>query len=183
MTLSLSGKVVLPADGEAYLRNLLQQPRMRPVVSRILNDASRDLKIVCEEVANEDLHRRPDDRRTKESLAHGPSYHESFEIITAKEAGPDKMKSGVRNTHPFARAVEHGTPAHLIVSYPGKQSFPWNLQRLGPHNGAGMGDFLVTGDRNFAGNVVRHTGAGAKRIMARARRRYLDRTRKVLNRR
>lgn len=172
------GKVALPPGGTDYLRHLLDDPKNRAVVARILNDESRALKATCEEVAEEDLHRRPTERRTRESLAHGPEYHDSFEIIEAKQLGPNKMKTGVENTHPFARAVEHGTPAHEIRSS-GRMNFPWNLRRQGPHDGAGIGDFLVDGDANFSGFKVSHTGAGAKRIMARARRRYLDRAKRA----
>jgi len=182
MSLSLSGKLVLPDGGREYLRGLLNKPNQRAVVSRIINDESRALKVVCEEVSDEDLHRRPDERRSRESLAHGAEYHDSWEIIEARESGADKLQAGVRNTHPFARAVERGTPAHMIRSYgAGELRFPWNGRRTGPHDGGGLGDFLVSGGRNFSGFKVSHPGAGAKRIAARARRRYLDRTRRTLN--
>lgn len=180
MTISL-GRAALPPGGADYLRKLLDQPNQRAVVSRILNDESRKLKVICEQVAEESVHRRPDDRRTRESLAHGPEYHDSFEIVKAKTIGADKIKAGVENTHPFARAVEKGTPAHPIVSE-GFQVFPWNGQRNGPNDGAGMGDFLVSGARNARARVVNHTGAGAKNVMRRARRRYLDQAKRRVNR-
>lgn len=177
------GKIgVAPGEVER-LRNLLASPKRRAAVSRAVNLQSEVLKAICIEVAEEDIHHRPDSRRTRESLAHGAEYHDSFKVIPAKEVGVDRLKAAVVNDHPFARAVEKGTPAHQITaSEAPKMIFPWNRQRNGPHDGRGMGNFLVTGKPTAGAKLVNHPGAGSKRVMERARRRYLARSRRALNR-
>lgn len=178
------GKIGVPPGEVERLRNLLASPKRRAAVSRVLNRESVKVKAICEQVAEESLHRRPDSRRTKESLAHGPEYHDSFHVLTAREVGVDKLKSGVYNDHPAAVKVEKGTNPHPIpASNAPKMIFPFNRKApAGRNTGLGLGNFPVTGPPLGAAVVVDHPGSAPKRVMARARRRYLDRSRRALNR-
>jgi len=161
-----------PAQGTDHLRQLLSKPQNRSAASRILNRESQTIADAAQLLAERELHRRPDSRRTHESLQHGREYHDSFEIVPAKLIGADRMRAAVVNTHPFARAVENGTPAHEITPSEAPQlRFPFNR---GPRGGVGvLGGFAVNwGGNSFIGQRVSHPGAHGHRILARTLQAY-----------
>lgn len=161
-----------PVQGSDHLHQLLSKPKNRATVSRILNAESAKIAAAAQQLAEQEVHRRPDSRRTRESLEHGREYHDSFEVVPAKLLGVDKLRAAVVNTHPMARAVENGTPAHEITAREAPQlRFPFNR---GPRGGVGvLGGFAVNwGGNSFIGQRVSHTGARGHRILARTLQAY-----------
>ena len=176
------GNVRLQGDLNARLRRLAEQPRTRGAAARILNNESRKIVQIAEEIALEDLHQRKDPtRRSDLSLEHGKRLHESFEMVPASEFGVGKLRVGIRNTHPAFKFVEYGTPRHDIEvrSGDGFLFFPWDGTR-GVNRGAPgkKGRFAVDWDDadTFMGKKVNHPGAVARKIIPRAVRRYRRRS-------
>ena len=178
--------ILAGSDVEAKLRNLLNDPRRRGVVTRILNAESRKILKVAEELAEDELHRRPDDRRSKESLAHGKHYHDSFRIIDAKERN-GRLQAGITNDHPAAMVIEKGAKPHPIDASDPDHPLFWPLSVRSSAGGVGqLGSFPVTFEEAQSGSgaalQVDHPGVQPHRIMRRARDTYYQRARRQLNR-
>jgi hypothetical protein len=160
-------------DIEQQFRALAANPNTLAVAARLVNDESRILKATCEAVANEELHRRPEGRRSPKSAAHGAHYHDSFVIVTAKEQGYANVRAVVGNSHPAAHIIEKGAAPHEIRASNAKAlKFPFNG---GARGGVGSkGGFAVNwGDGETMNRArVSHPGTTAHQIMARATRRY-----------
>ena len=168
---------VRPAITAEAIRRNLETPRNRATAARLLNRESEKVKAICEEIAEADLHRRPDNRRSAESLAHGAEYHDSFEIVPANQGdGLDNMEVRVRNTHPAAHILEFGADPHAIpASSAPDLVFPYKGSGLGGRVGS-KGTFAVNwgGAIRFQGKSVDHPGVEPRRIMRRAMQRYRD---------
>ena len=119
----------------------LESPKARAHLARVANDESRKIVVIAQQLAEAELHRRPADRRTKESLAHGAEYHDSFVIIPADTSNPSKVRAGITNTHPAAGIIENGSPPHYIVANSSSQlAFPWDP----PSTAGGIRQILAT---------------------------------------
>lgn len=173
------------------IEKAIESPKARATLARVANDESRKIVVIAKELAEAELHRRPVNRRTKESLEHGAEYHDSFVIIPADTSNPSKVRAGITNTHPAAGIIENGSPPHYIIANTSSQlAFPWDPPstaggiRQVPGKSASFrqgtkGLFPV--DYNsaptFHTNSVLHPGSEPKRILARAADRYRKSTR------
>lgn len=151
-----------------------RQRRQRAVV--ILNAEASAIAAAGKEIAEHDLHRRPANRRTAESLAHGAEYHDSFKVEDPKITN-SRIEIRVGNTHPMAKLIEGGSPEHPITPTTGPLLvFPFRPGTRGAPNR--KGDFAVAfgeGPKR-ASRGVRHPGTAAKRIMYRAMLRGVSRS-------
>lgn len=154
--------------GRVDVGRVMNDPRNRPKIIRILEREAVAVEDAGSDIAETDLHRRPDDRRTPESLAHGAHYHDSWAHGPVDFQG-NRAEIKVGNTHPAARMVEGGTDAHSIT--------PVTAQRLAfPYNGGGRGRPNRKGSFAVAWSdapttkrkAVNHPGAAAHRILYRA---------------
>lgn len=174
------------------INRALESPRAKATLARIANDESRKMVVIAEQVAEEELHRRPEERRTRESLAHGKEYHDSFVIIPADTSNPTKVRAGITNTHPAAAIIEKGSRPHTIqaTGSPGRLVFPWDppSERGGIRQVPGMapqfrqgvrGEFPIAYSEGeiSAFNHVSHPGTEPKRILERTADRYRKSTR------
>lgn len=173
------------------IEKAIESPKARATLARVANDESRKIVVIAQQLANDELHRRPANRRTKASLEHGAEYHDSFVIIPADTSNPSKVRAGITNTHPAAGIIENGSPPHYIIANTSSQlAFPWDPPstaggiRQVPGKSASFrqgtkGLFPV--DYNsaptFHTNSVLHPGSEPKRILARAADRYRKSTR------
>ena len=98
------------------IERAIESPKARATLARVANDESRKIVVIAKELAEAELHRRPVNRRTKESLEHGAEYHDSFVIIPADTSNPSKVRAGITNTHPAAGIIENGSPPHYIIA-------------------------------------------------------------------
>jgi hypothetical protein len=169
----------------------LESPKARATLARVANDESRKMVVIAQQLANNELHRRPADRRTKESLAHGAEYHDSFVIIPADTSNPSKVRAGITNTHPAAGIIENGSPPHYIIANTSSQlAFPWDPPSTagGIRRVAGKSSSFRQGTKGvfpvaygdaptMHANSVLHPGSEPKRILARAADRYRKSTR------
>lgn len=173
-------KVRLTPASEAHLRHLLDNPQRRAAAARILNDQSRLLVQIGEKMTEEDLHRRSVERRTAMSLNHGREVQDSWEIVPAREIGPDKLRVGARNTHPAFPILDAGTRVHDILPRNGAHLiFPFNGGA--PGRAGQIGAFAVEFGE---GPTKAPTGVHAHQIQPRNfRRRLFDRYRRQANRR
>lgn len=173
------------ADGDLErLRHLLEtDPKLRSAAARILNRESEKVRVIAKEITEKEIHRRPQERRTKISLAHGAELHDSFEVVPAREVGPNQMKVSIRNTHPAFAAVNNGTPPHRIEPRVAKTlAFPFRGP-VGKGQVGKLGTFAVrTGDAPmFYPQGVDHPGAQGHQILQRALRTYRRRQGRVIN--
>jgi len=173
------------------IEKAIESPKARATLARVANDESRKIVVIAQQLANDELHRRPANRRTEASLEHGAEYHDSFVIIPADTSNPSKVRAGITNTHPAAGIIENGSPPHYIIANTSSQlAFPWDPPstaggiRQVPGKSASFrqgtkGVFPV--DYNsaptFHTNSVLHPGSEPKRILARAADRYRKSTR------
>jgi hypothetical protein len=170
----------------------LESPKARATLARVANDESRKIVVIAQQLANEELHRRPANRRTKASLEHGAEYHDSFVIIPADTSNPSKVRAGITNTHPAAGIIENGSPPHEIqaTGSPGRLVFPWDPPSTagGIRQVPGKSSSFRQGTKGVfpvnygeaptvAFNHVKHPGSEPKRILARAADRYRKSTR------
>lgn len=169
----------------------LESPKARATLARVANDESRKMVVIAQQLANNELHRRPADRRTKASLEHGAEYHDSFVIIPADTSNPSKVRAGITNTHPAAGIIENGSPPHYIVANSSSQlAFPWDPPSTagGIRQVAGKSSSFRQGTKGvfpvaygdaptMHANSVLHPGSEPKRILARAADRYRKSTR------
>ncbi len=178
----------------------LESPKARAHLARVANDESRKIVVIAQQLANNELHRRPADRRTKESLAHGAEYHDSFVIIPADTSNPSKVRAGITNTHPMAALIEHGSKGHDIplgggsgkkLKFPGDEDGGYTVDKS-LRGGIRTKDFWGANPRRREGVIgmwklsgppwtypedVRHPGTEPKHILARAADRYRKSTR------
>lgn len=174
-------------DTEAKLRRLLADPRRRSGVVTLLNNEGRKMREIAEQISEDELHRRPDDRRTPESLAHGKEYHDSWRVVPAKEQGYDKITVKIGNDHPAARIIENGAKPHTIQAPSDDPRDALVFPFIGPVGRGGpgrKGGFAVPWGSapEFFGTEVNHPGVGAHRIGRRARDTYRKRSKRILNR-
>lgn len=164
------------------MEQMLRTPQFRAKVIRILNNEAREVKAIAEELAEQDLRRRPPGRRTQDSKDHGKEYHDSFEIVPTREHA-NKMRVAISNSHPWAAAVEFGTRRHDIPKTgTTHMGFPYN----GPSGKGSPGKrsgWLLEGDPKVHAYKVDHPGAGAFHIQARALRIYRRRHNGIINQR
>ena len=173
------------------IERAIESPKARATLARVANDESRKIVVIAKGLAEAELHRRPVNRRTKESLEHGAEYHDSFVIIPADTSNPSKVRAGITNTHPAAGIIEYGTrrkdypiPARALLV------FPWDppsvrggirrVQGKAPQFREGAkGQFPVAYSDGpiVAFPRVKHPGTEPKRILARAADRYRKSTR------
>lgn len=167
--------------------NALDNPRARATLSRIANEQGRKTVAIAKELAEAELHRRPANRRTAESLAHGKEYHDSFGF-RVDMSNPVRVRVHIYNDHPAAGIIEHGSEGHTISSHGPLLRFP-DDPALAPG-----GIFPVSGKhpnfRRGAAGVfpmsgppwrfqasVEHPGTKPHRILIRALDRYRKATR------
>lgn len=165
------------------LRRFAANPKTRAVVSRKLNAESAYIAQQCKLVAEGELHRRPDDRRTPLSLAYGKHYVDSFEAVPAREVGANKLRVVVRNDHPAHPMVEKGTVPHTIAARNAKQLvFPYVGYPAGHGGPNTFAAWIVSGDKDtlFVGQEVQHPGAAPHEIMRRVLREYRRRAQRRL---
>lgn len=157
-------------SAKAALRRIIADPRNTPKLKAIARREVRQMAEAGEAISETDLNRRPSDRRTRESLAHGAEYHDSWATTEPRLEG-DRIIAKAGNTHPFAPAVEAGTPAHAIVPRaggPGVLKFPFNGGGRGAPNRKGAFAVAWGEAPTMRSNGVGHPGAVAHRIMYRA---------------
>lgn len=169
------------------IANALSNPRARATLSRLANEQGRKTVVIAEELANAELHRRPGDRRTAESLAHGKEYHDSFGF-RVDMSNPTRIKVHIYNNHPAAGIIEHGSEPHEIkphgdlLRFPGNPSirpggiFPVAGKHPNFRRGA-AGVFPITGPPWAYAQWVDHPGTKPHRILIRALDRYRKATR------
>lgn len=164
------GSVHFTPEATARLARLLTtNSSTKGTAASILNRQGVQMVNIAARIARDELRERPASRRTRESLAHGDSYRNSFKIIPARESGY-VIQVAVGSTHPFARAVEHGTSPHPIEATNTKRlAFPF----AGPGLGGGpgfAGRFAVTSSEAPTAfpSIVNHPGATAHHVLARA---------------
>jgi hypothetical protein len=176
---------------ERLIERALESPRAKATLARVANNESRKMVAIAEQIANEELHRRPADRRTKASLAHGKEYHDSFVIIPADTSNPTKVRAGITNTHPAAAIIEYGSsPHYMIAGSSSKMVFPWDppstpggirpVPGKSPNFRQGTkGIFPVPygSAPTYAFDAVLHPGTEPKRILERTADRYRKSTR------
>lgn len=170
----------VPVNLEEDLHRWLNAPNQRRKATYILERESEKIKVIAEETADKELHRRTATRRNSPE----PGYHDSFRVFTST-AGT-RLRVGVRNEHQSAHWVEYGTKPHDIPQTAGKMRFPFD----GPvgQGGVGrLGAFPVQFGDGLGGEwrgtgQIKHPGAGAHRIMRRARDTYAIRNKRILNR-
>ena len=176
-----------PAKLERAIANALNNPKAKATLSRLANDQGRKLVVIAKEIADAELHRRPNDRRTAESLAHGKEYHDSFGY-RVDLSNPARVKVYVTNNHPAAGIIDNGSSGHTITARSKLLRFPGDpATRVGgifpvpgqhPNFKRGRaGDFPIAGPPwAFAGSVE-HPGTKPHRILIRALDRYRKSTR------
>lgn len=169
MRLELDGTVGVDPSQVAHLTELLaRDPAARGTAASILNREGERMRDNAQRITRNEIRDRSDERRTAESKAHGATYYESWKMIPAKLNGY-ALEIVVYNDHPFAKAVENGTPEHVIVPRNAKKmTFPFNAGAQGSVGHAGA--FAVEwseGGRVFL-NAVKHPGATGHHIMERA---------------
>lgn len=171
------GSIRAEGDITRRIEEYRNSPSTKSAMARLINNESRKVVVICEEIAKEDLHQREDpSRRSPLSLQHGKRLHESFEIVPASESGY-KPIAKVRNTHPAFKFVEGGTEPHDIHATGKALKFPFNGQP-GGRPGV-LGQFAVDwadGETVLRGKVD-HPGAAPRNILGRAVRRYRRRRR------
>lgn len=169
------------------IENALMNPRAKATLSRIANEQGRRVAFFAEQLAEEELNRRPEERRTAESRAHGKEYHDSFSFVVDM-SNPRKIRIALQNDHPAARRIEKGTRRHDIpVSGTTYQRFPGDPTEarggIFPVAGKGAlrrgqkGQFPIEGPPWVHTYKVDHPGTAARNIMARALDRYRKATR------
>lgn len=122
----------------------------------------------AQRITRNEIRDRSDERRTAESKAHGATYYESWKVIPAKLNGY-KLEIVVYNDHPFAKAVENGTPEHIIVLRgSNKLSFPFNAGSRGSVGSAGAFAVEWGEGSRMSRQAVKHPGATGHHIMERA---------------
>lgn len=184
------GSTSVRIDGAKLNRaidNAIANPRAKATLSRIANEQARRLEFFAEQLAEEELNRRPTDRRTAASRNHGREYHDSFEA-KVDMSNPKRIKITLTNDHPAATIIEKGSATHEIrpkaahsLRFPGDET----TQRGGifPVPGAGAlrrgvkGEFPIQGPPWVHTKKVNHPGTAPRRIMARALDRYRKATR------
>lgn len=182
------------------IEKAIESPKARATLARVANDESRKIVAIAKELAEAELHRRPVNRRTKESLEHGAEYHDSFVIIPADTSNPSKVRAGITNTHPAARRIEKGTRGHDIplggaggkkLRFPGDDvgEYLVDPSRRGgirtkdfwgrnPRRREGVaGSWPLIGPPWVFREQVSHPGTEPKRILERAADRYRKSTR------
>lgn len=186
MTVVRWGNLRLGPAALAKIEAQLASPRTRGTAVRIMQRTAQQVADECKLLAEEELHRRPDHRRSEESLAHGAEYHDSFVIVPARDTGYDKLRVGVTNTHPAAKILELGADEHVIRARAGGPdlNFPWIGYPVGRGGPGAKNPFAVvasgqTGE--MTRRRVNHPGVGPRRILSRSLRRYRRRANKVLN--
>lgn len=98
------------------IEKAIESPKARATLARVANDESRKIVVIAKELAEAELHRRPVNRRTKESLEHGAEYHDSFVIIPADTSNPSKVR-GRDHEHAPSRPPDregHQGPRHPL---------------------------------------------------------------------
>lgn len=153
-----------------------ESPAAKRKAARIINNEARKVVVICQEIAEEDLHRRDDPRRRSAvSRRHGKHLHDSFEIVPAKESDYRPIVR-VRNTHPAFKWIDKGTTRHPIPKGDpeGLMAFPWDgpvgrNESLGT-KGAFPVDYADAPLAVFP--AVIHPGNRAHNILQRAIRRY-----------
>ena len=178
----------------------LESPKARATLARVANDESRKIVVIAQQLANEELHRRPANRRTKASLEHGAEYHDSFVIIPADTSNPSKVRAGITNTHPAAGIIEHGARSHNIplgdpgekkLRFPGDDDGGYTVRKelrggirtkdfwgRNPRRREGVaGQWPLIGPPWVFREGIGHPGSEPKRILARAADRYRKSTR------
>jgi hypothetical protein len=181
-----------PAKLMRLIERAIESPKARATLARVANDESRKIVVIAQQLANDELHRRPANRRTKASLEHGAEYHDSFVVIPADTSNPSKIRAGVTNLHPAAGIIENGSPPHEIqaTGSPGRLVFPWDPPSTagGIRQVPGKSSSFRQGTKGVfpvnygeaptvAFNHVKHPGSEPKRILARAADRYRKSTR------
>lgn len=141
----------------------------------IANKEGQKVKRIAERIAKDELHRRPDDRRTQSSLAHGKEYHDSFVVRQGERTGQTAAEVKIGNTHPAHAIIEKGSKEHPIPTGSKGLIFPWKglaTQRSGPGR---KGNFAVAyGEAPTRKEPigVQHPGTEAHNIMPRAAQEY-----------
>lgn len=167
--ISLEGSASIDPTQVEHLKQLLvRDTSARGTAASILNRESVRLRDIAQRITRNEIRDRPDSRRTPASLAHGKTYYESWDYVPAKLNGY-ALEVTVFNDHPFAAAVEKGTPAHAITPQ-GTHNlrFPFNGGARGAEGRAG--EWAVDFDEGgpMARRRVKHPGAAPHRIMERA---------------
>lgn len=176
---------------ERLIERALESPKAKATLARVANDESRKMVVIAEQIAGEELHRRPADRRTEASLAHGKEYHDSFVIIPADTTNPTKVRAGITNTHPAAAIIEYGSePHYMIAGSTSNMVFPWDPPSTagGIRQVPGKSSNFRQGTKGIfpvaynsapthAFESVLHPGTEPKRILERVADRYRKSTR------
>lgn len=169
MRVALDGQPSIDPSQLQHLRYLLARDAgARGTAASILNREARRMRDAAQRITRNEIRDRPDSRRSAESLAHGKTYYESWDFKPARLNGY-RLEIVVFNDHPFARAVEAGTPEHVIAPRgPHKLSFPFNGGARGSVGSAGRWAVDFDEGPRMARAGVKHPGAAPHRIMERA---------------
>lgn len=151
----------------------LGSQQARNFAGQVANGEGTKLAAEAKGIAEEILHRRPENRRTKSSLAHGKEYHDSYTVTPMSPRSDEAAAVMVTNDHPAHAIIEKGSRGHKIPSSPGLVSFPWDPPSTkGTPTTKGVFTIEHKGELNDAFAQVEHPGTAPKRILRNAVTRY-----------
>jgi len=176
--MSAASHVIVNIDKAGLERLILDKMRAaeaRFTVRVIAEKMGQGVVKEAKQIAEVELHRRPTERRTKESLRHGAEYHDSFFYRVNMAGYPRQILVECGNRHPAAPIIRKGSTPHQIPSTPGWIRFPAGK---GSHVARGSkGTWAVNGPPWVSTTVaVEHPGQeAALEITLRAAHKYLGR--------
>ena len=182
-----------PIAIQRLIENATASPQAKGQLTRRVNREGQKLLEIAQGLAEKELHRRPAERRTKESLAHGKEYHDSFYVKTANPRSPREVAIRVGNDHPAASIIEDGAVPHYIFAntssglrFPGsggEEARGGIVPVKGKHSNfrqGKKGTFPVNGPPWAYRDVVEHPGVNPRRILARATDQYRKQTKAIV---
>lgn len=178
----MATRVNVQVDQAALARAIgkaLGSRKARTLAQVIANKEGQKVKRIAERIAREELHRRPDNRRTKSSLSHGKEYHDSFVVRQGERTGQTAAEVKIGNTHPAHAIIEKGSKGHPIPTGSKELIFPWDGAAIQKSGAGRKGSFPVAyGEAPTRKEPVgvQHPGTDPHHIMDRAAREYASKS-------
>jgi hypothetical protein len=131
VTWRLPGKTSVRIDPAKLMRLIdraIESPKARATLARVANDESRKIVVIAQQLANDELHRRPANRRTK---AVAGARGRVPRLVRGHPRGHvQPLQDPRRGDQHFTRprgSSRHGSPPHeipLATGSPGRLVFP-----------------------------------------------------------
>lgn len=181
ISVTSSVKVTLSPEKAARVAALNANPRTRATAARHVNSGARTVIRFAQEIADDELKDRPENRRRSPGT---PRYRDSFFVTEASFDSINRMRAGFGNRSPVANLIENGAAPHTITANPGGANsgnlvFPWDPPHSHSGPGSPPGDWPVTFEEGTRRSIfsVNHPGQAGFHIFRRARERYRARER------